>query len=464
MQPDYIITVNAEKLIRFADPAITGMFDFSVQERPGTSSSFFLTEPGKEQRSTGDLIAYRKGGVDFDMEATRSQFGAKTTIFIRDIGDRKYAQEMLSSNEENLRLTLETIPGLVYTQSPSGEIEYANRRVTEFLGKTLMELRCGGWIDALHPDEKDSILRSTIENFSLGQPYTMEYRCRRFDKAYRWFHISVQPLKNDRGEVIRWYSLLTDIHDRRDAEDSLRRTQSKLSQAAQVATVTELAAAIVHEISQPLSAMITNGQVCLHWLSASQPDLVEARDAVERLVQDGKDAREIIKGLRNLFKRSPLQKYPLDLKQIVNEVMALVHCRTEKEHIAVDLQLPRSLPKVAGDRIQIQQVLMNLVSNAIEAMQTTDSPRKLSIRAFQQEEMVLTEIEDHGIGVPDFDRIFDTLFTTKESGMGMGLPVCRSIIEAHEGRLWGAPSSSGGAVFSFTVPLFGSVHAGTIFA
>ena len=240
---------------------------------------------------------------------------------------------------------------------------------------------------------------------------------------------------------------------RRSAEESLRQAQAKLAQATQTATLSVFAASVIHEISQPLSAIVGNGQACARWLNVDPPNLPNAKAAAERIVRDGKDAGGIIKGLRTLFRRAPLEKAPFDLRQIVNEVVSLIRGRAERERIAVEVHLPKNLSKVIGDRIQLQQVLMNLVLNAVESMQTvTDRPKTLTIRFREQDGMVLTEIGDQGVGIADHDKVFEMFFTTKESGMGMGLSICKSIIEAHEGRLWATPGPVAGTVFTFAIP------------
>jgi signal transduction histidine kinase len=215
-----------------------------------------------------------------------------------------------------------------------------------------------------------------------------------------------------------------------------------------------LAASIVHEISQPLSAMVANGQACVRWLSMKEASAVNARTAAERIVRDGKDIAEIIRGLRSLFKRSSPQMTLLDLRQLLDEVMILIRSKAEKEKVLLDVQLPVDLPMITGDRIQLQQVLMNLNLNAIEAMRgVRDRPKRLIVRSRREDCMVLIEVEDHGMGVADVEKVFETFYTTKEEGMGMGLAICRSIIEAHGGRLWCAPGASTGTIFSFTIPL-----------
>jgi C4-dicarboxylate-specific signal transduction histidine kinase len=243
------------------------------------------------------------------------------------------------------------------------------------------------------------------------------------------------------------------IAAKRRSEESLRQTEAKLAHAMQTATLSEFSASVIHEISQPLSAMVANGQTCVRWLSTNPPSLGNAQAAAERVVRDGKDAGGVIQGLRALFRRSPPQKALVDLRPIVNEVVSLIRGRAESEKITVEVQLPRDLPGIIGDRLQLQQVLMNLVLNAMDSMRTvTDRPKTLAISMREQDGKVLTEVRDQGIGISDFEKVFDSFFTTKENGMGMGLSICKSIIEAHEGRLWGSPGPVAGTVFSFAIP------------
>jgi PAS domain S-box-containing protein len=458
--PDCILTLDPAGTILFANPAMTKMFGYAAEQVVGQSVSFLLPELRRERPPKGEFIARRSNGDRFDVDATCGYYNDNTTIFLRDISDRKRALKKLEDSEESLRLTLENIPGLIYTQSPDGDLQYANCRVTDFFGMTVAQLGAGAWAQTLHPDEKNAVLTRTARNFASGKPYTMEFRRRRFDGVFRWFQTIVQPLRNRDGEVIRWYGLLIDVEERKNAEESLIRTQEKLSQANEVSTIAELAASIVHEISQPLSAMVANGQACVRRLSMKEPNVVNARTAVERIVRDGKDISEIIRGLRSLFKRSSPQMTSLDLRQLLDEVMILIRSKAEKEKVLLEVQLPVDLPMVTGDRIQLQQVLMNLNLNAIEAMRgVRDMPKRLIVRSKREDGMVLTEVEDHGTGVADVEKVFETFYTTKEDGMGMGLAICRSIIEAHGGRLWCAPGPSMGTIFSFTIPIFDSTGA-----
>jgi PAS domain S-box-containing protein len=451
--PDSIVSVNEQQLIEFANPAFSTMFRFSFNEVQNKPISLVVPDLAPGQIPVGEFSAVRSNGQSFDVEATCGRFRTKTTIFLRDISDRKRIQKKLEQSERSLRLTLDTIPGLVYTHTPDGPIEYANQRLTTFLGSSMNQRSADALVACMHPEDKETARQQLTQNLAKGTPYTMEYRLRRDDGVYRWVQASVQPLRNLHSGVIRWYGLLTDVDDLRMTEESLRRTQAQLAQSAQRAAISELAASIAHEISQPISAMVANGQAGLRWLRATPIDMAGVQAALERIVRDGKDAGEVITGLRSLFRRSSPEKQPLSMRRIVGEVASLVRERAEQERVVFEILVPEDLPPVLGDRVQLQQVLLNLVTNAMDAMHcTVDRSRHLTIRAHDEGSSVLTQVVDTGIGVTDFDAIFDSFVTTKESGMGMGLSISRSIVEAHSGKLWGEANADGGALFSFTVP------------
>ena len=452
--PDSILSVNEQQLIEFANPAFTTMFGLSFNEVRNKPISLVVPDLAPGQIPVGEFSAARSNGDTFDVEATFGRFRTKTTIFLRDISDRKRIQKKLEQSEQSLRLTLDTIPGLVYTHTPDGPIEYANQRLTSFLGSSMNQKSADALVACMHPEDKETALQQLTHNLAKGAPYTMEYRIRRDDGVYRWVQASVQPLRDLHSGVIRWYGLLTDVDDLRMTEESLRRTQAQLAQSAQKAAVSELAASIAHEISQPISAMVANGQAGLRWLRATPMDTAGAQAALERIVRDGKDAGEVISGLRSLFRRSSPEKKPLSMRQLVGEVASLVRERAEQERVAFEILIPEDLPPVVGDRVQLHQVLLNLVTNAIDAMQSAiDRPRRLTIRAHVDGSCVLTQVVDTGMGIANFDAVFDPFFTTKDTGMGMGLSISRSIVEAHAGRLWGEANPGGGTLFSFTVPM-----------
>jgi signal transduction histidine kinase len=244
------------------------------------------------------------------------------------------------------------------------------------------------------------------------------------------------------------------IEAKRRIEDTLRQTQARLSRATQIATVAELAASIAHEISQPLSAVVANGQACSQWLAAEPPNVTNARVAAERIVRDGKDAGEVVRRIRALFKKSVLTKVDLDVNEVVEEVLRLLGAEIVAKRITVETDLEKKLPFVQGDRVQLQQVIFNLLLNGIEAMEgMSDRPRKIRICSkLGDQHGVIVEIRDHGAGLADAEKAFEAFYTSKEKGMGMGLAICRSIVEAHGGRLGIAPTQGAGTTFFFNLP------------
>jgi hypothetical protein len=242
---------------------------------------------------------------------------------------------------------------------------------------------------------------------------------------------------------------------RRRIEEDLSSTQRRLSRATQIATVAELAASIAHEVSQPLSAVVANGRACIQWLSAEPSDLANAKVAAERIIRDGKAAGEVVRHMRALFKKTALERSALNVNELIEEVLSLIHNETVRKQIAVETDLEKRLPPTLGDRVQLQQVLFNLLLNGIEAMETViDRPKKLIVRSkLQSSDAILVEVRDYGNGVADSTRIFEAFYTTKEKGMGMGLSVCRSIVEAHGGHLGISPSQGSGTTFFFSLPL-----------
>ena len=372
-----------------------------------------------------------------------------------DIEDRRQAEQALRASEHHLRLITETIPALVWRTTPDGEIDYVNRRVLEYTGKPLEDFGNNGWLQLLHPDDIESTIRIWRQNTETGQSHQVTYRLRRADSTYRWFDVRGEPLRDNEGRVVQWYGICIDVEDRKRIEEALRNTQERLSIASQVATVGELAASIAHEVNQPLTAVVSNGNACLRWLSAQPPNLARAVEAAERIVRDGKDAGEVVRRIRALFKRAAHEEASLDLNEVIAEVLSLLRSETAKRRVIVETDLEPELAPVTGDRVQLQQLILNLLLNGIEAMDPLiDQPKRLFIRSKREsDDTVLVEIQDSGVGLKDPDTVFDAFFTTKENGMGMGLAICRSIVQAHNGRLWAASGESPGATFCFTLPL-----------
>ena len=249
--------------------------------------------------------------------------------------------------------------------------------------------------------------------------------------------------------------------EREQAEEALRQVQADLTRASRVSSMGELTASLAHEVNQPIAATIMNAHTCLRWLSREQPDLEEARTAAARIVEAGRRAGEIVDRVRLLFKKGTLQRESVDPNEIVREMTLLLHSEATQFAVFLQTNLAADIPRVMGDRVQLQQVLMNLMMNSIDAMKDVDGTRELMIESQHSEDgQVLISVRDTGVGLPaeQADKIFNAFFTTKTHGTGMGLRISRSIVESHGGRLWAANNAPRGAIFCFTLPATGATY------
>jgi PAS domain S-box-containing protein len=369
-----------------------------------------------------------------------------------DIDDRKQAEEKLRRSERELRLIFETIPAMVYSMTADGDIELVNERLLTFLGTKTLAFN--EWSHFIHADDRARVLGVWKSTTEARESYDVELRLRRSDGVHRWFNSRGTPMRDAEGRVVRWYALLTDIDDRKSAEDALRSTQTRLSRARQVATVAELSASIAHEINQPLASVVTNAHASQTWLSHDPPNVERAQATLERIIRDGHSAAEVVRRIRALFKEAAPVKALVDINQLVAEVLRVLSDELRDNGITVETDLEANRPMVGADHVQIQQTLINLVHNAMEAMGgLMDRPKSLVLTSRRQGEELLIQVRDHGVGIKDSALVFEPFFTTKESGMGMGLSVSRSIVEAHGGRIWATANEDVGTTFSFTLPL-----------
>jgi two-component system, LuxR family, sensor kinase FixL len=264
--------------------------------------------------------------------------------------------------------------------------------------------------------------------------------------------------RDERGRPVATMETNNDITERNQAQEALRRTQAELAHLNRVMTLGELTASIAHEVNQPLAGIVTNGAASLRWLDRKPPELDEARSAVQSMIDDGMRASEVINRIRALSKKTELQKMRLNVNDLINDVVRLVEREMLDQLVSLRLDVASALPAVLGDRVQLQQVIINLVMNGMEAMAAiTGRPRELVIQAHRQEgEQVLIAVRDTGVGIEPqaIDNLFNAFFTTKPNGMGMGLSISRSIIEAHGGRIGATRNSGAGATFQFTLPSY----------
>jgi C4-dicarboxylate-specific signal transduction histidine kinase len=287
-----------------------------------------------------------------------------------------------------------------------------------------------------------------------GEPFENEVRYRRAaDGRYCWFLSRAVPLRDGKGKIIKWYGISTDIEDRKRAEEERETLRQDLAHMNRVTTMGELTASLSHELKQPIAASVMNANACLRWLMRDQPDLDEARQAANRIVEDGKRAGEIIERLRLLYKKSPPKRELVEVNETVGEMVMLLRGEANRYAVSIRADLAADLPKITADRVQLQQVLMNLMLNGIEAMKETGGI--LTVQSQRGHDgCVMISVSDTGVGLPaeKADQIFNAFFTTKAQGSGMGLAISRSIVESHGGRLWAGDNFPRGAKFFFTLP------------
>jgi PAS domain S-box-containing protein len=500
-------------------------------------------------------------------------------------GEALQAEATAARAEREIRLVADTIPALVWSALPDGAVQYFNQRWLTYTGLTLEQARGWGFIDAYHPEDRTSVRDLT----SVGMPHsasandrTTEARLRGVDGKYRWFLGRAMALRDEAGNIIRWYGTAIDIEDRKRAEDALRRSEAYLAEAQRlsatgtfgwkvagddvvwseetyrifgidradkptiglvlqrvhpddrelvrheldrvaegnndfdvehrllmpdglvkylhvrshrvkcesgdeeivgavmdvtaardaqealhaaqaelahvnrVTTMGQLTASIAHEINQPITAVVTDASAGLLWLAAQPPDLEEVRDAFDRVIKAGHQAGEVTGRIRALIKKAPPRKGDLEINEAILEVIALTHGELVKNGVSLQTQLAASLPLVQGDKVQLQQVVLNLIINAVEAMSgVSEGSRELLISTGRDASSgLVVAVRDSGPGLnpESFERLFEPFYTTKPGGMGMGLSICRSIVEAHGGRVWASRTSGPGVTVQFSLP------------
>jgi PAS domain S-box-containing protein len=394
-------------------------------------------------------LSHESGGVEF--------VGA-----VMDVSDRKRAEEALRRSEgylaEAQRLTrtgswawsVATRHGVYWSQE--------NYRLFGFAAE-------GGipsdqaFYQHIHPEDRDRVRQEVfLERPDEGSHFDVEFRIVLPDGAIKYVRSTGHPVRNISGDLLEYVGTSIDVTERKRADEErerLRQAQADLAHVNRVTTMGELTASLAHEVNQPIAAAITNANTCMRWLAADTPNLEEARAAALRIVKDGTRAAEIIKRVRLLFRKGSPQRELVDLNEVVRDMIVLLRGEATRYNISVRTQLAADLPPVLGDRVQLQQVLMNLMLNGMDAMKDVDGTRELGIRSQQAEnEQVLVTVCDTGVGLPhqQADQIFNAFFTTKSHGTGMGLRISRSIVESHGGRLWAAENSPRGASFYVTLP------------
>ncbi len=305
------------------------------------------------------------------------------------------------------------------------------------------------------------LIRQVIRAQPTDRHGQIEVRLLCADGARRWMRVHCKLERANRGESTRVIGAIQDITQRKLAEDALWATRSELTRVTRLTTMGQMGASIAHEINQPLTAIVLNSNAGLRWLAQETPQIDEARAALKQITDDGLRAGEVITSIRAMFKKDGRERVLVDVSTIIRDVLMMVDVDLKNRGVSVCAELGDGLPKIVADPVQLQQVFLNLIVNAIEAMDlVTDRARLLHIRSVGHNTSdILVIVEDSGPGIdPDLDRIFDAFFTTKSNGMGMGLSICRSIIESHNGRLWALPGPVRGSIFHVVLP--GSAPSG----
>jgi PAS domain S-box-containing protein len=472
---DSVLVRDLENVITYWNRGGEELFGWKKEEAVGKVTHQLLQTifPAPLERITEEL--FRSGRWEGELVRTRRD-GTQVTVASRwsvqrgdegqpigtletnnDITERKRAEDALHRIQETYLAEAQQLShtGSFGWNVSSGEIFWSEEgfRIFGFDSKAGPSIELA--LSRVHPDDLALVRRVIDRAANDRQDFDFEHRLRLPDGAIKHVRVVARAMRSELGNV-DFVGAVMDVTSIRMAEAELQNARTELAHIMRVTSLGELTASIAHEVNQPLGAVVANAEACLGWLDRESPDLDEARAAIERIVRDGHRAGEVIRRVRALIKKADTQMVPLDVNEMVGEAMNIVEHELRRYRVSRRMELSSCLPAVLGDRIQLQQVLLNLMINSIEAMQPiTNRQRQLVIRSEQDEtQQVRVTVMDCGVGLSteSAHRIFDAFVTTKSSGMGMGLSICRSIIQAHGGRIWASPNEPHGAAFHFTLP------------
>jgi PAS domain S-box-containing protein len=374
--------------------------------------------------------------------------------------ERRHAEDKLRRSEAYLAEAQRlSHTGSWASRPATGEIMYFSEECYRLVGldPQVGQLRYETFFQRVHPDDQPRLSEAVEASGRKNADFELDYRIIHPGGEVRDIHVLGHPVLHPSGGPVEYVGTVMDVTERKRAEEErerLRQAHADLARVNRVTTMGELTASLAHEVNQPIAASVTDANTCLRWLTRDQPDLDEARAAAMRVVKDGTRAAEIVSRIRLLFQKGSLERELVDVNEVIREMMVLLSHETSRYSVAVRIELAADLPPVMGDRVQLQQVMMNLITNSIDAMKDVEGTRELAIKSqLAQNEQLTISVSDTGVGLPKQpDQIFNAFFTTKVHGTGMGLRISRSIVESHGGRLYANPNSPRGASFHLTLP------------
>jgi PAS domain S-box-containing protein len=373
------------------------------------------------------------------------------------ISERRLRTTALRESEVRFRTMADTAPVLIWMSGVDGLCTFLSKRWLDFTGRTLDQELGSGWAEGVHPGDRERCLATYADAFEARHEFTMEYRLRRADGEYRWVSDKGVPRRAPDGTFLGYIGCADDITPRKEAELTAQRHRGELAHVARLSTMGELAASLAHELNQPLAAILGNAEAAQKMLGRETVDLAEVRAICGDIVSEDHRAKEMMSRMRALVRKEAPAIAPLDLASVIGDVARLVHGDAVLHQIRLSVEIASGLPKVLGDRIELEQVVLNLLMNAFDAM--NDCPtheREVSVRAIQDgDRWVRVAVRDRGTGVSavDLERIFEAFHTTKRDGLGIGLSISRTILTFHGGRLWAENNPDRGATFCFTLPV-----------
>ncbi len=367
------------------------------------------------------------------------------------IGQRNEVEQSLRESEGRFRNVANSAPVVIWMTGPDTLCTFVNQTYLNFTGRTVERELGNGWTECIHSDDLKHCLDVYRSAFDLHNEFEMEYRVRRNDGEYRWLFAKGVPRRALNGDFLGYIGTAIDITDRKRVEEANRH----LAHAQRLTILGEFTAMIAHEVNQPLAAIMSNTETIMNLLDFEQPPMKEIREILSDIRQDDLRANETIRRVRSLLQKREMHMEPFDLNQITSDVLRIITADATRRHVQIRRDFEQGLPLAFGDPAYLQQVLLNLISNGIDAMKdTSESIRQLTVQTkHDHNNTIEVSVTDCGCGIPSekLPQIFDSFFTTKEEGMGLGLSIARSIIEAHHGRIWAENNSNGGATFHFAV-------------